>query len=252
MQTIIGLGRRRSQAVPISLLGLILSVAAPCLAMQNLASYELPSAPAPELRTTMLTRPAASPRVIRHPWLTLNKASVAFLFASEALDSWTTYTNLTHPKWICGYSPALGNAVTYISDDGKHYDPHTVQYDLCGRGPSGQLANYAYDVTRTGPFTETGWVTSMGLSSGRNAAGVIAWNVADDVGQMLVARYLAKRRGLLGRVAPGINFARGFVHLDCGIQNLQFARHHSNAGTWSFNLLNEANLYPGPRWWGLR
>lgn len=200
----------------------------------------------------MLTRPAASPRMINHRWLTLSKTSVALLFASEAVDSWTTYNNLTHPKWICGYSPALGNAVTYISDDGKRYDAQTIQYDLCGPSPSGQLANYAYDVTRTGAFMETGWVTSLGLTSNRNAGAVIALNVADDFGQMLVSRYLAKRRGFVGRLAPSINFARGLVHLDCGIQNIQFARHHSNAVTWNFNLPNEANLYPGPRWWGRR
>ena len=241
-----------SRILLVSSLAVLMLAAAPCTAMQDLASYELPSAPVPEIRATMVTRPAALPRASGHHRLTLYKVSVAFLFASEALDSWTTYTNLTHPKWICGYSPAFGNAVTYISDDGKHYDPHAIQYDLCGPSPSGGIANYAYDVTRTGAFSETGWVTSIGLSSGRNAAGVIAWNAADDIGQMIIARYLAKRRGLLSRVAPGINFARGFVHLDCGIQNLQFARHHSDAGTWQFNLPNEAHLYPGPRWWGRR
>jgi hypothetical protein len=197
----------------------------------------------------MPTRPPAVPLKHRQ-WLTLNKISVAVLFAGEALDSWTTYTNLTHPKWICGNSPAFGNAVTYISDDGKHYDPATIQHDLCGPSPSGQLANYAYDVTRTGAFTETGWATSLRLTGNRNVAGVIAWNVANDVGQMLIARHLAKRRGLIGRLAPGINFVRGLVHIDCGIQNLQFARTNSNATAWQFHLPNEATLYPAPRWWG--
>jgi hypothetical protein len=198
----------------------------------------------------MVTRPPVAPGLATHRRLTLNKISLAVLFGSEAFDSWTTYRNLTHPKWICGYSPAFGNAVTYISDDGKHYDPHTIQYDLCGPSPSGDLANYAYDVTRTGAFTETGWVRTFGLTSNRNVAGVLAWNIADDIGQMLIARHLAKRHGLIGRVAPAINFARGIVHFDCGIQNLQFARNHTSPSSWNFNLPSEAVLYPTPRWWG--
>jgi hypothetical protein len=67
---------------------------------------------------------------------------------------------------------------------------------------------------------------------------------------MLLTRSLAKRRGIVGRIAPGINFARGLVHIDCGIQNLQFARNHTNPTAWQFNLPHEATLYPGPRWWG--
>jgi hypothetical protein len=242
----------KSRAFLISVAGLIFISAESSLAQQQLASYELPTAPTPEIRAVILTRPPAAPRLPEHRRLTLNNISLAVLFGSEALDSWTTYRNLTHPKWICGYSPALGNAVTYISDDGKRYDPRTIQYNLCGPSPSGQLANYAYDVTRAGAFTETGWVTSFRLTGTRNVAGVLAWNFADDVGQMLIARHLAKRRGFIGRIAPAINFARGLVHIDCGIQNLQFARHHNNPSAWNFNLPNEANLYPTPRWWGRR
>lgn len=247
-----GPARHRSRAVLTFAAALFFGSGGPCLALQDIASSELPSAAIPESRAAIGTQPAASPRIARHAWLNLNRFSVAVLVGSEVLDSWTTYNNLTHPKWICGYSAAFGSAVTYVSNDGKRYDPHTIQYDLCGPGPAGQLATYAYDVTRTGAFTETGWVTSARLASGRNAAGVIAWNVADDLGQMLVARYLTRRRGLIGRVAPGLNLARGLVHLDCGIQNIQFARHHRDASAWSFNVPNEAKLYASPRWWGRR
>jgi len=222
----------------------------PCSAAQDLAESSLPESPVPEIRAASLTTRPAAPRPQRHRWLTINNASIAVLFAGEALDSWTTYNNLTHPKWICGYSPAFGNAVTYISDDGKRYDPQTIQSDLCGPSPSGHLANYAYDVTRTGAFTETGWTTSLHFTSNRNIAAVLAWNIADDAGQILVARYLSKRHGIIGRIAPGINFARGLVHFDCGIQNPQFARNHRDATTWQFQLPNESTLYPGPRWWG--
>lgn len=212
----------------------------------------LPDAPRSEPSTSLAISssrriPAASQN---HSRLTLNRISLSILVAGETLDSWTTYKNLTHHRWICGYSPAFGNAVTYISDDGNRYDPSAIQHQLCGPGPSDQLANYAYDVTRTGAFTETGWVTSMRLTSNRNLAGVLAWNLADDAGQMLIARYLARRRGLIGRFAPAINLARGLVHIDCGIENLLFARTHNNATTWQFHLPNESTLYPGPRWWG--
>ncbi|WP_109485155.1 hypothetical protein [Occallatibacter savannae] len=237
-------------ALAFSAIVLILAPTLPSFAQQQLAMADLPAAPEPEPAALILPHPPAAPKTGPHGKLPLNKASVAFLFASEAFDSWTTYNNLTHPKWICGYSAAFGNAVTYISDDGKRYDPHTIQYSLCGPGPSGQLANYAYDVTRTGAYTETGWVSAFRLAGARNAAGAIAWNVADDFGQMLVAHYLAKRSRFIRSIAPGINIARGSIHLGCGIQNLQFARHHSSAGAWNLNLPDEANLYPAPRWWG--
>jgi len=228
---------------------LILSIFEPPSSAQELAVNTLPDAPLPEIRAVMPARPPAS-RPQKRRRLSWNNASISVLFAGEALDSWTTYQNLTHRKWICGFSSAIAGAVTYISDDGKIYDPHVIQYELCGPSPSGRAANYAYDVTRTGAFTETGWVATMSLSSNRNAAGVIAWNVANDVGQVFVARYLGKRWPLIRRISPGLNFARGLYHIDCGIQNFQFAQTHSNASTWQFHLPNEASLYPGPRWWG--
>lgn len=239
---------------PLLFATLILTTALSSNGQQQLAVSELPSSPTAEAGAVILSRPPAPPRHVEHHRLTLNNLSVAVLVGSEALDSWTTYRNLTHPKWICGYSPALGNAVTYISDDGKHYDPRTIQDNLCGPSPSGRQANYAYDVTRTGAFTETGWTTSLRLTGSRDSASVIAWNIADDLGQVLAARYLSnrlgRRDGIFRRIAPAFNFARAIVHIDCGIQNLQFARHHSNPSSWDFNLPNQAVLYPAPRWWG--
>jgi len=219
---------------------------------QNIAKNELPDAPVPGARGIhAVFKGHAAPRgPIRRRWLNLNTAAISLLAAGEALDSWTTYRNLTHPKWICGYSPAFGSSATYISNDGNRYDAHTIQYTLCGPDGSGRLANYAYDVTRTGAFTETGWVTKLHLAGNRDVVKVLALNVGDDVGQLLVARYLRRREGIIGKLAPGINFTRGLIHIDCGIRNLQFARSNSNATTWQFNLPNEATLYPGPRWWG--
>jgi hypothetical protein len=241
----------RWRAVLIAVLALAAAASDLCLNAQTLADSWIPGAPASEMRVVVAARPVG-PQSRDRRQFTLNKASLSLLAAGAFLDSWTTYRNLTHRKWICGYSPALGSAVTYISDDGTHYDPQTIQYGLCGPSASGQLANYAYDVTRTGAYTETGWVTTLRLSGKRNVAGVLAWNIADDVGQMLVARYLSRRRGLVGRIAPTITFARGLVRLDCGIRNLQFARTHKNASTWPFHVPNESTLFRGPRWWGTR
>jgi hypothetical protein len=231
---------------------LVILVATPEISAQQVANNIVPDAPTQPIyveraEIAVFSAPSQPARKSR---INLNTVSIAVLAGGEALDSWTTYKNLTHPRWICGYSPALGNAVTYISDDGKRYDPHTIQFELCGTGPSGQLANYAYDVTRTGAFTEDGWVTKLHLTSNRNVAGVLAWNVADDVGQLLVARYLEKHRGMIRRIAPGINFTRGIVHIQCGILNFQFARTHNNPSTWQFHLPRESSLYPNPRWWG--
>src|SRR3569833_2048115 len=240
---------RRRVSVLIPLTALILTPGGPRLSAQDLAVTELPSAPVPEMRSVIAKQPVAAPTKT-HRWQTQNNASLYFLFAGEALDSWTTYRNLTHPKWICGYSPAFGSAATNISNDRNRYDAHTIQYTLCGPDGSGRLANYAYDVTRTGAFTETGWVTKLHLAGNRDVVKVLALNVGDDVGQLLVARYLRRREGIIGKLAPGINFTRGLIHIDCGIRNLQFARANSNATTWQFNLPNEGTLYPGPRWWG--
>lgn len=236
----------------LSTLILLSIVLHPPVCAQQLAENVLPEAPAPSFNSVhALMRGSIPQPPTRHRWLTLNHLSIAVLFAGEALDSWSTYNNLTHPRWICGYSPAFGNSVTYISNDGTHYDPHTIQTELCGPGPSGQLANYAYDVTRTGAFTEQGWTTTLHLAGNRNFGGVLAWNLADDLGQLFAAHYLSKRKGIIGKLAPGINFSHGFVHLDCGVLNLQFAHTHRNPKTWQFHVPDEASLYPAiPRWWG--
>ncbi len=213
----------------------------------------LPDAPlpiSPSVHAGIMARPVPSVRMERRQ-VSLYRASLGVLVAGEALDSWSTYRNLTHPKWICGYSPALGNASTYISDDGKHYDAKTVQNVLCGPSPSGQLANYAYDVTRTGAFTETGWVAQYGLARNRNYAAVELWNIGDDVAQYFLARYLSRRRTRIPRfVGPVIILSRGIVHFEEGILNVRFLQENNNPTAWRFRVPNEADLYPAPRWWG--
>lgn len=219
---------------------------------QDVAINSLPDAPLPELPAVhgVIKNAPTSPPATRHRLFNLNNFSIATLIAGEALDSWSTHNNLTHPRWICGYSAAFGDAATYISNDGRHYDAETIQHVLCGPGPSGQLANYAYDVTRTGAFTEQGWTTQFHLAGNRDFASVEAWNLANDFGQLLVAHYLHKRKGPFRWIGPAMNFSHGSVHLECGILNIRFAREHSNAGSWQFGVPDESRLYPGPRWWG--
>src|SRR5262249_41206715 len=154
---------RRSSSAAVCRIILLLLGFSLCADAQDLADNYLPEAPLPvshSVHAVMKDGSALQPATKRHR-ISLNSFSIAFLFAGEALDMWSTQNNLTHPRWICGYGPAFGNAVTYISNDGRQYDAQTIQNELCGPGPSGQLANYAYDVTRTGAFTEDGWVTRL-------------------------------------------------------------------------------------------
>jgi len=226
------------------------------LALPSLLGQEtqngLPDVPQPEESgpTATSVDSPTPPVTVKHRWFTVNNVAFTVLVAGEGIDSWTTFKNLTHHKWICGYGPAFGSAVTYISDDGVRYDPQTVQHVLCGLGPSGQVANYAYDVTRTGAFTETGWVTQFHLAGSRNYAAVNSWNLADDLGQFLIARYLSKRKGPARRLGSALMFSRGIVRIYSGVLNIRFARKHRNPNGWYFNLPDEPHFYPGPRWWG--
>lgn len=213
----------------------------------------LPDAP-------LAVRPSGDPAIMTRPILQTNtriqqhtfyRVSFAVLAAGEALDSWSTYVNLTHEKWICGYSNAFGSSTTFISDDGKYYDSHTVRDVLCGPSPSAERANYAYDVTRTGAFTETSWVRQFRLAAPRNYAGVAFWNLGNDAAQFLLARYLGKRVKGVGKfVGPSVVLGRGLVHLEEGILNIRFLRSHNDPNAWQFGVPNEASLFPGPRWWG--
>jgi hypothetical protein len=152
---------RRSISATVSL-GILLFAGLNSLVFaQELAVNSVPDAPVPVLHGAhAILKSGNAPQMpVSRRWFNLKDFSIAFLAAGETLDMWSTHRNLTHPRWICGYSAAFGNAVTYISNDDKQYDPYTIQNNLCGPGPSGQLANYAYDVTRTGAYTEDGWVT---------------------------------------------------------------------------------------------
>ena len=59
---------------------------------------------------------------------------------------------------------------------------------------AGQQANWAFDVSRVGYFSEGGWVTQFHLSGDRNYASVEGWNLVNDAGWYLIARRLGRRR----------------------------------------------------------
>lgn len=190
--------------------------------------------------------PVQAPRA--HSWFTLNKISIAVLAAGEAVDSWGTYRNMTHTKWICGNSPAFDGAYD-TNVPGQISSLRDVQ-SVCGVGPAGQSANWAFDVTRVGYFSEGGWVTQFHLADKRNYAGVEAWNLVNDVGWYLVARRLGKRTDWIGKWGrSALNFERGIVHFDLGIGNFVAVSRDRNPNTLDLYVPKNSN-YTAPRWWG--
>ena len=208
-----------------------------------------PDAPVPEIlhvHAIMRAR-VQTPRTLKLRWLNHNSMSIATLVAGEAIDSWGTYKNMTHTKWICGNSPAFArgydtNVPTEIS---SLRDVQTV----CGSGLAGQSANWAFDVTRDGYFSEGGWATQLHLAGERDYAGVEGWNLANDVGWYLAARRLGRKTGWIGKCGPALNFGRGVVHLDLGIGNFIAVSHHKNPNALNLFVPKDSN-YAAPRWWG--
>ena len=179
--------------------------------------------------------------------MTLRGESVAALVVGVAIDSWGTYRNMTHTKWVCGNSEAFAggydtNVPSRITNLGE------VQ-SVCGPGPTGDSANWAFDVTQVGYFREGGWVTQLHLAGDRNYAGVEGLNLANDIGWYLLARHLGRRTDWIGKGGPALNFARGLVHLELGIGNFVAVSHHQNPNTLDLHIPADSN-YTAPRWWG--
>jgi hypothetical protein len=70
------------------------------------------------------------------------------LAATETVDMISTYQNMTHKRWLCGYDSAVGHAYRI---NGSLYAPNTgpgadTIPKLCGPSPYGQNENYAVDV----------------------------------------------------------------------------------------------------------
>ena len=218
-------------------------------AQEFAANNIYPDAPVPEVLHVhaIMKAPFRTPRTFKHRWLTLNSMSIATLVAGAAIDSWGTYKNMTHTKWICGNSPAFGGGYdTNVPDQiSSLRDVQTV----CGAGLAGQSANWAFDATQVGYFSEGGWVTQFHLTGDRNYAGVEGWNLANDVGWYLVARHLGRRTDWIAKCGPALNFGRGFVHLDLGIGNFIAVGHHQNPNTLDLHVPKDSS-YTEPRWWG--
>ena len=54
--------------------------------------------------------------------------------------------NITHTKWICGNSPTFAGMFE-TNVPGQISSLRNVQ-TMCGAGPAGQSANWAFDVTQ--------------------------------------------------------------------------------------------------------
>jgi hypothetical protein len=184
-------------------------------------------APIPVLHVRAIMRAAVqTPQSVKRRWLTVKSMSVATLVAGEVIDSWGTYKNMTHTKWICGNSPLFAGGYD-TNVPGQISSLRDVQ-TVCGVGVAGHSANWAFDVTQAGYFSEGGWVTQFHLAGDRNYAGVEGWNLVNDVGWYLLARHLGRRADWIGKCASGLNFGRGIVHLNLGIGNFIAVSHHQN------------------------
>jgi len=195
------------------------------------------------------SRPFQLPSPPKHRRSTLNTLSVITLVVGEGIDTWGTYRNMTHTKWVCGNSPAFSGA--YDTNAPGDISSLNDVMNVCGTGPDGQSANWAFDVTRVGYFSEGGWVTQFHLADDRNFAAVEGWNLVNDFGWYLLARHLETKRNWIGKVGPALNFGRGIVHLDLGIANLLAVKHNQNANTTDLHVPPDSN-FTAPRWWGRR
>jgi hypothetical protein len=235
-----------------TILSLTFLISAPFAAAQQFETKDIvATVRAPELvRASAITGPpvrlSQSPG---HHRLTLNNLSIATLIAGEAIDSWGTYRNMTHTKWLCGNSPAFAGA--YDTNVPAAISSLGDVMLVCGSGPGGQSANWAFDVTQRGYFSEGGWVTQFHLAGDRNFAAVEAWNLANDFGWYLIARHFAKRKDWIGKSGPALNFGRGIIHLELGIGNFMAVKHSQDPNSLNLHLPPDSN-YSVPRWWGKR
>lgn len=215
------------------------------------ASNIYPDSPMPQVSgaSAIIKAAVQTPQSRRRHRLTLNGLSVTALAAGEVIDSWGTYRNMTHTRWICGNSPAFaGGYDTNVPSEISGIDD---VLSVCGSGPGGQPANWAFDVTREGYFSEGGWVTRFHLAGERNFIAVEGWNIANDFGWYLVARHIAKRADWIGKCGAALNFGRGIVHLNLGIGNFIAVSHHQNPNLLDLHV-PEGSHYAQPRWWGSR
>jgi len=185
----------------------------------------------------------------KHRWLTAYNFSLFALPAGEIVDSLGTRDNMKHHKWLCGYDSLWGTSGYAISTQDQI--PYTVAdlKSICGVSPSGVQPNYMFDVTQTNSFVEGGWAARWKLTGNRNYAGVEAWNLGNDVAQALIAHYLHKKGGRMGKIGAAMNYWHGIAHLDLGIDNSLYVSHNRTPAEWAKNNPKGFTWTP-PYWWG--
>lgn len=212
---------------------------------QAFSSSTLPDAP-----EVQEAGPPSAPAPHRHHWSSSTIVLVA-LGAGEAVDSWGTYLNMTHPNELCGYNDywgpgdyAVDNHV-YSSSSGPGVGR---VHAICG--PS---ANYVMNVSLLDKsFTETGWTVQWGLvKDDRHYRSVETLNVAADLFGVALEEYAVhKKVPWLKKVAEAANIAHAGAHFDGGVGDLLFIRHHSAGRFFQGDTAAFEIAYPDPRWWG--
>jgi hypothetical protein len=183
------------------------------------------------------------------------------LAGAEALDTLGTFRNMTHRRWLCGFTPLAGNGVMingHLFSPGSDSGAGTLAR-LCGVAQLAAGENYAVDVTKYDEsFTEGGWTVQMGLAGRRDFPAVEAWNLALDGVGVVAQRFLpATGRGRWARrVFIALNYAHGAAHVGGGVQCLNFVDSPKQTANGFFESRADAaemvKIYPGPRWWGRR
>jgi len=223
----------------------------------QVAVSELPDAPTPAMESSSSSMPFASAaitslgkpaQVKKHRWLTAYNFSLLALAAGETVDSWGTHRNMTHPKWLCGFDPEPGFGYAISSNDQILYGVSDVK-NICGVSPAGVQPNYMFDVTQTTSFTEVGWTAKWGLAGNRNFVGVEVWNLGNDVVQAVIAHYLHRKGGLIGKIGAAMNYGRGINHAKLGIENFIYVSRNATPAQWAKNN-REGFSWSPPYWWG--
>jgi hypothetical protein len=221
---------------------------------------ELPDAPMPAMESSsssMLPADAATTSQVFHKpapakkrrWLTAYGESVAALVSSEVVDSVGTYKNMTHPKFLCGYSAVLGSNSAAISTTEIGIGMQQIG-NLCG-APNGRSVNFAYDVTQIGMFTETGLAVKWRLAGNRNYARVEIADITSDVIHVVVVGYLNKKGKWWSRVGNATLLFHAEEHLRLGIGNFQLPNDPNAVFRDHPNVLPPwADAFPS--WWGKR
>jgi hypothetical protein len=206
-----------------------------------------------EMFTRSLATPPTQTKSIKHRWFTTYNMSIAALAVGEAIDTWGTHRNMTHPKFLCGYDPVLGGGGAISTTEGGTYDLYQLQA-LCGSS-NGLQANYAFDVTQLhGMFTDGGWAVKWGLAGNRDFVRVTVIDITGDLLHALAMKYLSKKGGWRSKVGNATLLLHAEEHIRLGIDNLRFVADNNDPNTVFKNHPNQMPMWTDstPQWWGKR